>query len=201
MKRCLLVLSLLLIGQGTFAQTLAAAASPAPTKTKETKTKNKPADSKIEGPITTEIYAQEAYFDSSKNIGVFTGNVKVIDPRFNMQSDKLTVYLHRGEQEGLDKAVAEGNVGIIRDRPNPEGGPPERAIGRADHVVYTTSDGNAELTGNPKVQQGTNLHIGTSPETVMIITQDGQLTTHGPSRTEIRQEPTDASKTSPPPKQ
>jgi lipopolysaccharide transport protein LptA len=189
-----------LIGRGAFAQTIAAA-SPAASKPKEAKPKSKSADAKPEGPITTEIYAQEAYFDSSKNIGVFTGNVKVIDPRFNMQSDKLTVYLHRGEQEGLDKAVAEGNVGIVRDRPNPAGGPPERAIGRADHVVYTTSDGNAELTGNPKVQQGTNLHIATSPDTVMIITQDGQLTTHGPSRTEIRQEPTDADKTSPPPKQ
>jgi lipopolysaccharide transport protein LptA len=200
MKRGVLLLVLLLIGRGAFAQTIAAA-SPAASKPKEAKPKSKSADAKPEGPITTEIYAQEAYFDSSKNIGVFTGNVKVIDPRFNMQSDKLTVYLHRGEQEGLDKAVAEGNVGIVRDRPNPAGGPPERAIGRADHVVYTTSDGNAELAGNPKVQQGTNLHIATSPDTVMIITQDGQLTTHGPSRTEIRQEPADADKTSPPPKE
>jgi lipopolysaccharide transport protein LptA len=199
MKRWVWLLVLLMIGRAACAQTIAAAASPAANKPKETKTKV--ADSKPEGPITTEIYAEEAYFDSSKNIGVFTGNVKVIDPRFNMQSDKLTVYLHRGEEQGLDKAIAEGNVGIVRDRPNPEGGPPERAVGRAEHVVYTTSDGNAELTGMPKVQQGSNLHIATSPQTVMIITQDGQLTTHGPSRTEIRQEPTDATKTSPPPKQ
>ena len=199
MKRWVWLLVLLVIARAACAQTMVAAASPPANKLKETKTKL--ADSKPEGPITTEIYAEEAYFDSSKNIGVFTGNVKVIDPRFNMQSDKLTVYLHRGEDQGLDKAVAEGNVGIVRDRPNPEGGPPDRAIGRAEHVVYTTSDGNAELTGMPKVQQGTNLHIATSPQTVMIITQDGQLTTHGPSRTEIRQEPTDAAKTSPPPKQ
>jgi lipopolysaccharide transport protein LptA len=199
MKRYLWLLVLLLIAYSSCAQTIVAAASPVAKKPKETK--NKLTDSKPEGPITTEIYAEEAYFDSSKNIGVFTGNVKVIDPRFNMQSDKLTVYLHRGEEQGLDKAVAEGNVGIVRDRPNPEGGAPERAIGRAEHVVYTTSDGNAELTGMPKVQQGTNLHIATSPQTVMIITQDGQLTTHGPSRTEIRQEPSDAAKTSPPPKQ
>jgi hypothetical protein len=43
--------------------------------------------------------------------------------------------------------------------------------------------------GNPRVQQGTNMHIATSPDTVMILNQEGQLTTHGPSRTEIRQEP------------
>jgi hypothetical protein len=41
------------------------------------------------------------------------------------------------------------------------------------------------------VQQGLNTHIGTSPDTVMVINQSGQLTTHGPSRTEIRQEPKD----------
>jgi lipopolysaccharide transport protein LptA len=201
MRRLLVGLALLLIGKDAFAQTLAAASPTANKPAREARAKNKSADAKPEGPITTEIYAEEAFFDSSKNIGVFTGNVKVIDPRFNLQSDKLTVYLHRGEQQGLDKAIAEGNVGIIRDRPDPDGGPPQRAIGRAEHLVYTTSDGNAELTGNPKVQQGTNLHIATSPQTVMVITQDGQLTTHGPSRTEIRQEPADNTKTSPPPKQ
>lgn len=197
MKRVVLLLALLLLSSDVFGQRVVAAASGKP---KDAKTKSKTVDSKTEGPITTEIYAEEAYFDSSTNIGVFTGNVKVIDPRFNMQSDKLTVYLHRGEQQGLDKAVADGNVGIVRDRPNSEGGPADRAVGRAEHVVYTTSDGNAELTGMPKVQQGSNLHIATSPQTVMIITQDGQLTTHGPSRTEIRQEPDDATKISPPPK-
>jgi lipopolysaccharide transport protein LptA len=199
MKAYLCLIALWSIVHTACGQTIVAAAPTAATNRKDAKTKA--TESRPEGPITTEIYAQEAFFDSSKNIGVFTGNVKVIDPRFNMQSDKLTVYLHRGEEQGLDKAVAEGNVGIVRDRPNPEGGPPERAIGRAEHVVYTTSDGNAELTGMPKVQQGANLHIATSPQTVMIITQDGQLTTHGPSRTEIRQEPTDTTKTSPPPKQ
>jgi hypothetical protein len=51
------------------------------------------------------------------------------------------------------------------------------------------TDGSVELTGMPKVQQGPNMHIATSAETVMVINQDGHLDTHGPSRTEIRQEP------------
>lgn len=199
MKLCALVFILFLTGSSTFAQTLAAA-SPAASKPKEAK-KSKAADPNTEGPITTEIYAEEAFFDSNKNVGVFTGHVKVIDPRFNLQSDKLTVYLHRGDQQGLDKAVAEGNVGIVRDRPDPNGGPPEHAIGRAEHAVYTTSDGNAELTGMPKVQQGANMHIATSAQTVMIINQDGQLTTHGPSRTEIHQEAKDETLSPAPKKQ
>jgi hypothetical protein len=32
------------------------------------------------------------------------------------------------------------------------------------------------------------MHVATSPDTVMIINQNSQLTTHGPSRTEIRQQ-------------
>src|SRR5207302_469149 len=54
-----------------------------------------PLENESKGPITTEIYADEASFDSGKNTGIFTGHVKVFDPRFNLQSDRLTVYLHK----------------------------------------------------------------------------------------------------------
>ncbi len=179
-----------------FAQTevvTTAAQTSKPTSSPKTKTaatgKNPLTESKTEGPITTEIYADEASFDSNKNVGVFTGHVKVFDPRFNLQSDKLTVYLRKGEDQGLEKAIADGNVGVVRDRPDPNGGPPTHAVGRSEHAVYNATDGNVELTGMPKVQQGFNMHIATSAETVMVINQDGHLNTHGPSRTEIRQEP------------
>ena len=36
---------------------------------------------------------------------------------------------------------------------------------------------------------GQNLHVATSPDTVMVISQNSQLRTHGPSRTEIVQQP------------
>jgi lipopolysaccharide transport protein LptA len=142
-------------------------------------------------PTTTEIYADEAFFDSNKNIGTFTGHVKVTDPRFNLQSDKLTVYISKGENQGLEKAVAEGNVGVVRDRVDPNGGPPTRAVGRSENATYVATTGNVELRGSPRVQQGENTHIATSPDTVMVLNQKGQLTTHGPSRTEIRQQPKD----------
>src|SRR5262245_21959477 len=179
------------------AQTSKPANSPkTKTKTKEKGSQTKaspgvknPFENETKGPITTEIYANEASFDSGKNMGIFTGNVKVFDPRFNLQSDKLTVYLHKGEDQGLEKAIAEGNVGVVRDKPDPNGGPPSHAVGRSEHAVYMAGDGSVELTGMPKVQQGPNMHIATSAETVMIINQDGHLDTHGPSRTEIRQEP------------
>src|SRR5437762_5503183 len=146
------------------------------------------------GPITTEIYSDEAFFDSTKSMGIFSGRVKVVDPRFNLQSDKLTVFITKGENQGLERAIAEGNVGLVRDRPDPNGGPPTRAVGRADKATYTAATGDVELRGTPRVQEGPNMHVATSADTIMIINQNSQLTTHGPSRTEIRQQPKEGTK-------
>src|SRR5256714_3461586 len=140
-------------------------------------------------PVTTEIYSDEAFFDSTKNMGIFSGRVKVIDPRFNLQSDKLTVFITRGQSQSLERAIAEGNVGLVRERPDPKGGVPTRAVGRADKAIYTAATGDVELRGTPRVQEGPNMHVATSPDTVMVINQNSQLSTHGPSRTEIRQQP------------
>src|SRR5207302_9715349 len=140
-------------------------------------------------PVTTEIFADNAFFDANKNIGIFGGHVKVADPRFTLQAEKLTVYITKGQNQGLDKAIAEGNVAVVRDRTDPNGGAATRAVGRADQATYIATSGNVELRGTPRVQEGVNTHVATSPETVMIVNQNGQLTTHGPSRTEIRQEP------------
>jgi lipopolysaccharide transport protein LptA len=145
-------------------------------------------------PTTTEIYADEAFFDSTKNMGIFSGRVRVTDPRFNLQSDKLTVFITKGQNQGLEKAIAEGNVGLVRDRPDPNGGAPTRAIGRADKAIYTAATGDVELRGTPRVQEGANMHVATSPDTVMIINQNSQLSTHGPSRTEIHQQPKEETK-------
>jgi lipopolysaccharide transport protein LptA len=141
------------------------------------------------GPTTTQIYSDDAFFDSTKNMGIFNGRVKVVDPRFNLQSDKLTVFITKGENQSLEKAVAEGNVGLVRDRPAANGGPPTRAVGRCDKATYTAATGDVELMGTPRVQEGPNLHVATSPDTVMVISQNSQLRTHGPSRTEIVQQP------------
>jgi len=189
--------------------TAAPAGSPAPTKAEKSpkakaKNKDKKKDDKSpgtnlfgpgaagqqsNGPTTTEIYSDEAFFDSTKNMGIFSGRVKVLDPRFNLQSDKLTVFITKGENQSMEKAIAEGNVGLVRDRPAANGGAPTRAVGRSDKATYTAATGDVELVGTPRVQEGPNMHVATSPNTVMVISQNSQLRTHGPSRTEIVQQP------------
>lgn len=188
------LISGILAGQ-SFAQTAASPAGSAAPEKKPKKEEKSGMDKLLSGgtpsnqPMITEILADEAFFDSTKNMGIFTGNVKVTDPRFNVQSDKLTIYVSKGENQGLEKAIAEGNVAVVRDRPDANGGQPTRSVGRGETATYVASTGNVELRGDPRVQEGMNTHVAASPETVMIINQNGQLTTHGPSRTEIRQPP------------
>ena len=153
------------------------------------KPKNTTSGAVVQEPIVTEIYADQTVFDSAKSIGIFTGNVVVTDPRFNIQGDKLTIFISKKQNESFERAIVEGNVGVVRDRPSTTGGPPDHMVGRAEKAVYTAKDGRFELTGNPRVQQGLNTHVATSADTVMILNEAGQLETHGPSRTEIRQDP------------
>jgi lipopolysaccharide transport protein LptA len=158
-------------------------------KTPGDKPKPKASPAATQEGIVTEIYADKVVFDSTKSTGVFTGHIVLIDPRFQIQGDKLTIYISKKQGEGLETAVVEGNVGVVRDRPDPNGGPPSRMVGRSEKAVYTAKTGNFELTGNPRVQQGLNTHVATSPDTVMVLNDKGELETTGPSRTEIRQPP------------
>jgi Uncharacterized protein conserved in bacteria len=135
----------------------AAAGSPAPARKAEkpakdkAKNKDKKKEDKSPGtnlfgssatgqsdqPTTTEIYSDEAFFDSTKNMGIFTGRVKVVDPRFNLQSDKLTVFITKGQNQSLEKAIAEGNVGLVRDRPDPKAPSDSRCWPRRQSHLYS----------------------------------------------------------------
>ena len=113
-KLAVLVLIACTVGACLHGQIAAAAGSPAPVKKTEKPAKKKEDKSPVTNlfgssaaglqsnePVTTEIYADEAFFDSTKNMGIFSGRVKVIDPRFNLQSDKLTVFITKGQNQSL----------------------------------------------------------------------------------------------------
>jgi lipopolysaccharide export system protein LptA len=161
----------------------------------------------------TEITAtQEAQFDTKTRIGVFIGNVKVIDPQFTLTADRLTVHLNRDEDGGgLNEADAQGNVVIVhvnqpKTQPPPgqtaaaatpaprktDSGPtpvqaqqPPTSVGKSDRALYEAKDGSITLTGWPQVSQGGNTHIATSPGVKMVLYRDGRMQTYGSTRTLI----------------
>jgi lipopolysaccharide export system protein LptA len=166
-------------------------------------------DKRPKGP--TEITAtQEAQFDTKTRIGVFVGNVKVVDPQFTLTSDKLTVHLNKDEEGGgLNDAEAQGKVVIVHvnqpKAPAPAGQPaggatpvaavtpaarpggqqPTTSIGKADNALYQAKDGSITLTGWPQITQGTNTHIATAPGVKMVLYRDGRMQTFGSTRTLI----------------
>ncbi|MBV8415713.1 MAG: hypothetical protein JO251_10955 [Verrucomicrobia bacterium] len=161
----------------------------------------------------TEITAtQEAQFDTKTRIGVFIGNVKVVDPSFTMTSDRLTVHLNKDEEGGgLNDATADGNVIIVHvNQPKTQGRQPQdppaatttartaatgqpgaaaqqpvTSTGKAEKAVYEAKDGSVTLTGWPQVTQGANTHIATAPGVRMVLYKDGRMQTYGSTRTLI----------------
>jgi len=154
-------------------------------------------------PVETEIQSEgEATFDAEAHTASFTGGVTVTDTRFKMKSEKLTVFLTKPAKDapkseskpeskaeglggGVERAVAEGGVSI-EQAPKPGQPDGQQVTGRAAKAVFEPKTGQVTLTGNPVVRRGVNEHIGTSPNTVMIIKRDGSLLTTGPSRTMLR---------------
>ncbi len=162
----------------------------------------------------TEILAsQGATFAAKDRIAVFSGDVRVRDPRFTLACDKLTVYLGKGAGNnaepptaaatpppidptvksgdanrggGIDHAVAEGHVIIIQKHAPTKAGEEEKvSVGRADRAEYDSKTGDMTLRGMPKVEQNGDSHEALSNSTYMILHRDNSLDTHGPNRTHI----------------
>jgi lipopolysaccharide export system protein LptA len=170
-------------------------------------------DSKDRPKGPTEITAtQEAQFDTKTRIGIFIGNVKVVDPQFTMTSDRLTVHLNKDEEGGgLNDAEANGNVIIVHvNQPKTQAGEvqnagaaaptsrpavpgqtgartqqPVTSTGKAEKAQYEAKDGSITLTGWPQVTQGANTHIATAPGVKMVLYKDGRMQTFGSTRTLI----------------
>ena len=162
----------------------------------------------------TEITAtQEAQFDTKTRVGIFIGNVKVVDPQFTLTSDRLTVHLNKDEEGGgLNDAEAAGNVVIVHvnqpktpasqaQNPSAPAAPPAASgsagtpaassqqpvtsTGKAEKALYEAKDGSITLTGWPQVTQGANMHIATAPGVKMVLYKDGRMQTYGSTRTLI----------------
>jgi hypothetical protein len=94
---------------------------------------------------------------------------------------------------GLQSALAEGTVDrpvvIVQDKPASGTEQAEHDVGIAQKADYNADTGDVKLTGWPRVSQGINTQIATSPETYMIMNRDGHtMKTYGPSRSIIQEQ-------------
>lgn len=173
--------------------------------------REKPAESKKKDPQgPTEITAREATFDQKTHQAVFTQQVVVNHPEFDLNCDKLTAYLKNDEKPkaaaaspapaapkpapakeskggGLERAIAEGSVVIVQEKPSTSGGPPERSVGKGTKAIYDAATGNLTLYGWPQVQQGFNTCVALEEGTVMIMNREGRMKVEGPSKMVIKE--------------
>lgn len=90
---------------------------------------------------------------------------------------------------GLDHAIAEAAKGkeitIFQDKAEADGSITKN-IGHAKKATYDAKTGDIVLTGNPSVQQGINLCVAQSEETVMTLNRNGRMRVEGPHKTTIK---------------
>lgn len=167
--------------------------------------------------VTTITAKKRLLLDAKGYEATFLGEVKVVDPRFSLNCEKLVAYLKRPGTEikpgaapgpaspvesvpgagaektsggGVEKAVAEGDVIIVQDKLNDKG-EIERSIGRAQKAVYDASSGNISLSGWPQVEQKQNTIVAMEESTVIILNSKGSLDVVGHSKSVLRNTGTD----------
>ena len=96
----------------------------------------------------TEINAETMNFDIENRKAIFSGNVKVVDEKLNLQSDEMKIEFD--VDNNLEKIEATGNVVINSEGNSATGG----------MAVYNFKDGVIILSLNPILMQGLNRVIG-----------------------------------------
>ena len=93
------------------------------------------------GQTETDIDAStSASFNSKDRIAIFTGNVRVKDPRFELACDELTVYLNKGAAQGTPAPDASATPPPLKPEPSAAPGEaptPAPPGGGIDHAVAT----------------------------------------------------------------
>ncbi len=90
---------------------------------------------------------------------------------------------------GLDHAIAEAARGkevlITQDKVEADGSITKN-IGRGRKATYDSKTGDIILTGNPSVQQGINLCVAQSDDTVITLNRNGRMHVEGAHTTVIK---------------
>lgn len=137
------------------------------------------------GPNDTEILAnQGATFAAKERIAVFSGDVRVRDPRFNLACDKLTVYLAKGViPDGAAPAPTATPAPI---KPAEPGTKETNRGGNGGGIDHAVAEGHVIIVQKrapTKAGEEEKLSVGRA-ETVEFNNQTGDLTLRGLPRVE-----------------
>lgn len=133
-----------------------------------------------------EIEADESVMDNEKRLITFTGHVVVTEPRFNLTSDRLEVYMN--DDTNLDGTPAAGAASSNEDAPpfkraiasggmveiEKIGADGKVQIAKARKADYDAVTGDIVLSGGPPtLQSGSGFVNPSSPDAVIILRADG----------------------------
>ena len=133
-----------------------------------------------------EIESDESVMDNDKRLITFTGNVIVTEPRFNLTSDRLEVWMN--DDTNLDGSPTSSDSGSDSDKPpfkraiatggmveiEKIGADGKVQIAKARKADYDAATGDIVLSGGPPtLQSGSGFVNPSSPDAVIILRADG----------------------------
>ncbi len=154
------------------------------------------------GPTDTVVQCDNGmYFDAEEGVVVYFGNVRVTDPRYNMNgANEMKVFLSKkpGNEQAktskkeatpapgagiqdkfgdVDRIVATGAVRVLQKNPDP-GKEPVEASGAI--LTYKPKTGEMVLSGGyPWVKQGASFMRAKQPNLNLRVLKDGSYVTEG----------------------
>jgi len=120
-------------------------------------------------PATT-ITSDTLSLDLSKKEGTFSGNVRAVDPKFELGADELVIYFDNDNKP--ERLVAKGNVTIKQ----------ADKTSNSRQAEYIVAERKIILTGNPVVNQGPNRVSG---NTITIFQDSEQMKVEGGRTTAV----------------
>lgn len=103
--------------------------------------------SAVEGTVVT---SSRFRLDLEKKEGVFAGEVRVVDPQFEITAEELVAYFD--DKNEVERLVARGKVTIVQG---------EDRTATCREAEYLVSENSLRLTGDPVVSQSGNQVTGT----------------------------------------
>lgn len=119
----------------------------------------------------TQVVSDTFRLNLEKKEGVFTGNVRVTDPKFNLESEELVVYF--SPENKMERLVARGNVKIKQGT--------ERSA-TCREAEYLVAEKKIRLTGEPVVMQNQNRVTGT---VITIFPENDRMDVDGRSKVQF----------------